>query len=76
MREFYHNMICLHRLKGEEFFLNHRHIETIEKTPDTVITLVNEHKYLVCESADQIRALIQGFEKEIFDFSSHKETEE
>ncbi|MEQ9365483.1 MAG: flagellar FlbD family protein, partial [Leptospirales bacterium] len=42
-------MIALHRLKGEEFLLNHRLIETIERSPDTLITLTNERKYLVRE---------------------------
>ena len=68
-------MICLHRLKGEEFWLNHRHIEIIEKTPDTVITLVNEHKYLVQESTEEVRSLIHVFEREIFHFSLPKKTE-
>ncbi len=47
-------MIMLHRLNGEEFFLNHHHIEILEQKPDTVITLTNEKKYLVKESADEI----------------------
>ena len=30
--------------------LNDQHIETIEATPDSVITLTNEKKYIVTES--------------------------
>lgn len=47
-------MIVLHKLNGTEFMLNDRHIETIEETPDTVITLTNDKKYLVKEPADEI----------------------
>ncbi|TFH43818.1 MAG: flagellar protein FlbD [Chrysiogenales bacterium] len=47
-------MIVLHKLNGTEFIINDRHIETIEETPDTVITLTNDKKYLVKESAEEI----------------------
>jgi flagellar protein FlbD len=47
-------MIMLHKLNGTEFILNNHHIETIEETPDTVITLTNEKKYLVKESAEEV----------------------
>ena len=54
-------MITVHRLslKPEPFALNPDLIFTIESHPDTVITLTNGTKLLVCESptevADQIR---------------------
>lgn len=47
-------MITLHRLNGAEFTLNDRHIETIEATPDSVITMTNEKKYVVTESVQEI----------------------
>ncbi|MBN2079396.1 MAG: flagellar FlbD family protein [Spirochaetes bacterium] len=47
-------MIVLHKLNGAEFMLNDRHIETLEETPDTVITLTNDKKYIVKEPADEI----------------------
>jgi flagellar protein FlbD len=60
-------MIELHKLNGITFVLNDYHIETIEETPDTVITLTNEKKYLVQESKDDIirkiieyRRMMQG----------------
>ena len=59
-------LIRLNRLKGEEFWLNHRLIETIEACPDTVIVLSNEHRYVVQQKPEQIRKIIQAFEKEIF----------
>lgn len=47
-------MIKLTRLNGKEFVINADLIETIEATPDTVITLINEHKYIVKESVDDV----------------------
>lgn len=47
-------MITLHRLNGTEFTLNDMHIETIEATPDSVITMTNEKKYVVRESVQEI----------------------
>jgi len=55
-------MIRLHRMNGEEFVLNHNHIERIEEKPDTVINLVNEKMYLVKEKADEIIAKIIEYE--------------
>lgn len=51
-------MIILHKLNGDEFTLNDSHIETIEERPDTVITLVNDRKYLVKETAEEVINLI------------------
>ena len=47
-------MIKLTRLNGNEFVINSDLIETIEATPDTVITLTNEHKWVVRESPDEV----------------------
>lgn len=61
------DMIELHRLNGSAFFLNHRHIETLEASPDTVITLINEHKYIVREKPPEIALKITAFEQKIFE---------
>lgn len=58
-------MIRVHRLNGEEFTLNDRHIEIMEELPDTVITLTNEHKYIVKESIDEILNLIREYKKSL-----------
>ncbi len=47
-------MIKLTRLNGKEFVVNADLIETVESTPDTVVTLVNEHRYVVKESVDDV----------------------
>jgi flagellar protein FlbD len=58
-------MITLHRLNGSEFILNDHHIETLEATPDTVITLVNEKKYIVKESTEQVINEIVAFQRQV-----------
>ncbi len=47
-------MITLHKLNDDEFVLNAVHIELIEKKPDTTITLINERKYIVKESVEEV----------------------
>ncbi len=59
-------MILLHRLNKTAFYLNHRHIESVESTPDTIITLTNEKKYIVRETPEEIAALIEEYHKKIF----------
>lgn len=53
-------MIPLHRLSGAEFLLNPDLIQTVESTPDTLVTLNNGVKLLVQESpqklSDEVRA--------------------
>lgn len=47
-------VIALKRLNGQEFVLNVDLIETLEKTPDTVITLTNGKKIIVSNSLEEI----------------------
>ena len=47
-------MIRVSKLNKEEFYLNPELIETIERTPDTVISLTTNKKYIVSESVDQL----------------------
>lgn len=59
-------MIHLHKLNGEAFVLNAEHIDTVDTTPDTVITLINSRKFVVSESADEIIKLTIAYKKEIY----------
>jgi len=59
-------VIKLHRLDGSAFYLNPEHIEIIEVTPDTVITLTNGHRYVVRESVDEIIDSIVEFKRRTF----------
>jgi flagellar protein FlbD len=56
-------MIEVTRLNGVKFAVNSDHIEIVEETPDTVITLINGHKYVVREGAEEIISLIQAFRR-------------
>ena len=47
-------MIALERLNGSSFVLNSDHIETIESTPDTVISLTNGKKVVVSNGIEDI----------------------
>ncbi len=47
-------MIKLTRLNGSELIVNSDLIETVEETPDTVVTLTTGHKYIVSEPASLI----------------------
>jgi len=59
-------MIDLHRLNGEVFTLNPHHIELMEATPDTVITLINDRKYVVKEKIPDIVAMVKEYHRDIF----------
>lgn len=60
-------MIELHRLNGTTLFINHRLIEVMEASPDTVLTLTTERRFVVKEKPDEIQQKIQDFEKKIFE---------
>ena len=47
-------MITLHRLHHQEFVLNADLIETIEATPDTLVTLTDGKKLLVLDGIQEI----------------------
>ncbi len=47
-------MISVTRLNGDEFKVNAELIETLESTPDTLITLTTGRKMMVLESTDEV----------------------
>ena len=59
-------MIELTKLNENKFILNADLIETIEETPDTVITLVSGKKIIVKESRQEIKNLVILYRKDIF----------
>ncbi|HAK74740.1 MAG TPA: flagellar protein FlbD [Sporomusaceae bacterium] len=57
-------MIKLTRLKSpDEFVLNADLIETIDETPDTVITLTSGRKIIVEESMDDVVRRIMDYRR-------------
>ncbi len=58
-------MIKLTRLSGTELLINENFIETIEQTPDTVLTMQNGHRYFIKETVDQIISLSEEYQRRI-----------
>ncbi|GAA4700804.1 flagellar FlbD family protein [Brevibacillus fulvus] len=54
-------MIELSRFNGSKFFLNITHVESVEATPDTVITLFNGKKFVVRDDASEVVQRITAF---------------
>jgi flagellar protein FlbD len=48
------HMITLHRLNKQEFVLNSDLIETLESTPDTLVTLTTGKKLLVRDAVQDV----------------------
>lgn len=59
-------MIRLTRLNGQPIMVNADLIESVEPTPDTVITLVSGNKLIVRDSMDDIEARVIGFKRKIY----------
>lgn len=47
-------MIQLTRLNGNKFLINSDLIEIVDANPDTVITLINDHKFVVKENIQDV----------------------
>lgn len=58
-------MITLHRLDGKEFVVNASLLETVEATPDTVLTLTNGHKYVVREPVAAVLREIVKYQRAV-----------
>lgn len=54
-------MILVHRLKGEPMLLNSDLIESIETTPDTVITMIDGRRFVVGDTPEDIVEKIRTF---------------
>jgi flagellar protein FlbD len=53
-------MIAVTRFDGSEILLNEDLIESIEQTPDTVLSLVNGHKLMVRDApAELVRRVVE-----------------
>lgn len=59
-------MIELTRFNDTKFTLNADIIETVEETPDTVITLTTGRKVIVKESRQEVAHLVKIYKNEIF----------
>jgi flagellar protein FlbD len=58
-------VIRLTRLNGEHFVLNAELIQRVEGHPDTVITLLDDTKYVVTQTVDQVVREIRDYRASI-----------
>lgn len=58
-------MIHLKRLRGEDFVVNAEMIETIEETPDTIITLTTGRKLVVQDRMSDVVKKVVEYKREI-----------
>ncbi len=59
-------MIKLTRLNGQAIMVNADLIESVETTPDTVITLVSGNKLIVRDPMEEIQARIIEFKRKLY----------
>ncbi len=59
-------MIDVTKLNGAGVTINSDLIETVEETPDTVITLTTGRKIIVKESRQNVKNLVKLFKRECY----------
>ena len=57
-------MIAVTKLNGGEMVINADLIETVEATPDTIVTLATGKKYMVRETVKEIIARVVAFRRQ------------
>ena len=58
-------MIKLTRLNGKNYLLNCELIETVESTPDTVISTTSGKKFVVAETIEEIVEKVIEYKKKL-----------
>ncbi len=59
-------MITVTRFNKTQFVINADWVETVESTPDTVITLTNGKKFVVAESVEDIIHQVIEYKQKTF----------
>lgn len=60
-------MIEVTRINDKSFYINADIIQTVEATPDTVVTLTTGVKYIVKESCEEIRDKVVAYKRSIIE---------
>jgi flagellar protein FlbD len=68
-------VIWVTRLNGSEIVVNADLVETVESTPDTVLTLVDGKKYVVHETAEEIVDRVRAYRASILHSADHPSTQ-
>lgn len=58
-------MICVTRLNGTPLMVNAELIETVEKTPDTVVSLATGNRYVVRETVEEVVAKVVEYRRRV-----------
>ncbi|MCC6573118.1 MAG: flagellar FlbD family protein [Planctomycetes bacterium] len=58
-------MIRVTKLSGQSLVLNAELIESIEETPDTVVTLANHNRFVVQEGVDDVIARVIAYRRSL-----------
>ena len=61
-------MINVTKLNGIQITVNEDYIETVEETPDTVLTMSTGRKIIIKESRQEVINLVKSYRKDIFAF--------
>lgn len=59
-------MIKVTHFNGRKYYLNADIIISVEATPDTVITMVNDQKVLVKENAEEVVRKIISYKRQLY----------
>lgn len=59
-------MIEVTKLNNQKLLINSDLIESVEETPDTVISFTTSKKIIVKESRQDVKNLVISYKKEIF----------
>jgi len=69
-------MIAVTRLDGSSLLLNDDLIESIEQTPDTVLSLVNGHRIMVRDDPAQLVQRVIDFKRVVSQYLSPRTGED
>ncbi|MBW7997693.1 MAG: flagellar FlbD family protein [Candidatus Glassbacteria bacterium] len=58
-------MITLTKLNGQEMVINAELIESVEKTPDTIVGLVTGKRFMVRETVEDVVALVMEYRRQL-----------
>ena len=62
-------MISLTKMNHSLIVINADQIEIIESTPDTVITLLTGHKYIVVDTAEEVVEKVIQYKQRIYNIT-------
>ncbi|SDA55375.1 flagellar protein FlbD [Lachnospiraceae bacterium G11] len=59
-------MIEVTKMNGQKLLINPDLMETVEETPDTVVTFTTGRKIIIKESRQDLKNLVKSYRKDVF----------